>query len=123
MRDVKKIDKLCDALKTALDIMWSMDEETLEAVNYRTDIDGDELADELAEWLRHANWSRLQSDKTKQLCRFLTSYWDKYPNEARAMYPDIEQIRRYLSKASGLSVSYDEAQSAVDLWDYTEGEV
>jgi len=123
MRDIEKIEDFCDALKNVINILWDMDDETLEAINDRTDIDADARVDELSDWLRFANWSRLQDDKTKQLCRFLNGYWEENPGEASAVYPNIDKARRWLSQKSGLSVSRNEAEAALDLWDYTEGEI
>lgn len=123
MIDIEKIEDFCDALKNVVNILWDMDEETLEAINDRNDIDGDARVDELSDWLRFANWSKLQDEKTKQLCRFLNDYWEKNPDEASATYVDVNRVKQYLSKVSGLSVSYKEAEAALDLWDYTEGEI
>lgn len=123
MRDIEKIEDFCDALKDVVNILWDMDDETLEAINDRTDIDADARVDELSDWLRFANWSRLQDDKTKQLCRFLNDYWELYPSEASATYPNVDKARKYLSQKSGLTVSREEAEAALELWDFTEGDV
>jgi len=123
MRDIKKIEEFCDALGTLVDIVEGMDEDTFDAINDRTDVSQDDRVNELYDWQRWAWMNRMGDDKIKQFCRYLNQYWDENPGEARALYPDINAIRAYLNKVSGLSVSYEEAKAALELWDFTEGDV
>jgi len=123
MRDISQIEEFCDAMRDVIDILEDMDDETLEAINDKSELDGYARVDELSDWLRYAWFARMGDEKTKQLCRFLDGYWELYPSEATALRPNIDKARKYLSQKSGLTVSREEAEAALELWDFTEGDV